>query len=258
MNDRPGPSPKSLNLHRSTSSRSHAIFTITIETVNPQGVLLTAKFHLVDLAGSERAKRTRAEGQTLKEGININKGLLALGNVISALGDEERRKEGGHVPYRDSKLTRLLQDSIGGNSKTLMIACVSPADTNLDESLNTLKYANRARNIKNKPVVNMGSSAAVTAEIAALRKYIQELESRGSEGGGPMTGGPSSEEVMRIESEMKELRGQVQALSLELSRRSREVMAATVEKDKLKLRSVIQGLGFSVRCSGCGKGRALV
>jgi kinesin family protein 4/21/27 len=149
------------------------------------------------------------------------------------------------VPYRDSKLTRLLQDSIGGNSKTLMIACVSPADTNLDESLNTLKYANRARNIKNKPVVNMGSSAAVTAEIAALRKYIQELESRG-EGGGSMAGGPSSEEVMRIESEMKELRGQVQALSLELSRRSREVMAATVEKDKLKLRSVFQCLGFRV------------
>jgi kinesin family protein 4/21/27 len=80
-----------------------------------------AKLHLVDLAGSERAKRTGSGGVRLKEGIHINRGLLALGNVISALGDEKRRKEGAHVPYRDSKLTRLLQDSLGGNSKTVMI-----------------------------------------------------------------------------------------------------------------------------------------
>lgn len=79
-------------------------------------------------------------------------GLLALGNVISALGDERRR--GAHVPYRESKLTRLLQDSLGGNSRTAMIACVSPADDMLEETLNTLKYANRAKNIRNKPVVN--------------------------------------------------------------------------------------------------------
>ncbi len=81
-----------------------------------------AKFHFVDLAGSERAKRTGASGTRLKEGIGINKGLLALGNVISALGDES--KAGSHVPYRDSKITRLLQDSLGGNARTLMIACV--------------------------------------------------------------------------------------------------------------------------------------
>lgn len=79
-------------------------------------------------------------------------GLLALGNVISALGDD--RKRGGHVPYRDSRLTRLLQDSLGGNSQTCMIACVSSADDSLEETLNTLKYANRARNIRNKPIVN--------------------------------------------------------------------------------------------------------
>lgn len=96
-------------------------------------------------------------------------GLLALGNVISALGDEKRRLPGGHVPYRDSKLTRLLQDSLGGNSKTLMIACVSSADDVLDENLNTLKYASRARHIKNRPVVNrqrLGSSGgSVAADI---------------------------------------------------------------------------------------------
>ncbi|EEH56706.1 uncharacterized protein MICPUCDRAFT_17639, partial [Micromonas pusilla CCMP1545] len=130
------------------SSRSHAIFTIHVERRGRDPADVTrAKMHLVDLAGSERAKRTKAEGQRLKEGIQINKGLLALGNVISALGDDKRRHAGGHVPYRDSKLTRLLQDSLGGNSRTVMVACISPADANLDETMSTLKYANRARNI---------------------------------------------------------------------------------------------------------------
>jgi hypothetical protein len=112
---------------------------------------VVAKFHFVDLAGSERAKKTGAEGKTLKEGININMGLLALGNVISALTEANKH---GHVRYRDSKLTRILQDSLGGNSRTTMIACCSPAETNYVETLNTLQYASRARNIKNKPVVN--------------------------------------------------------------------------------------------------------
>ncbi|KAI3778903.1 hypothetical protein L2E82_08292 [Cichorium intybus] len=94
--------------------------------------------HLVDLAGSERAKKTGADGMRLREGIYINKGLLALGNVISALGDDKKQKEGGNVPYRDSNFTRLLQDSLGGNSKTVMIVCVSPADTNAEETLNLL------------------------------------------------------------------------------------------------------------------------
>ena len=112
---------------------------------------MVAKFHFVDLAGSERAKSTGATGAVLKEGININKGLLSLGNVISALTDEKGK---AHVPYRDSKLTRILQDSLGGNSRTVMVACCSPAHTNYEETLNSLKYASRARNIKNKPVVN--------------------------------------------------------------------------------------------------------
>lgn len=109
------------------SSRSHAIVTITIEQTlldeesgEDSGVVLTARMHLVDLAGSERVKKTMAEGARMKEGIHINKGLLALGNVINALSDEKRRV-GGHIPYRDSKITRLLQDSLGGNSKTILI-----------------------------------------------------------------------------------------------------------------------------------------
>lgn len=109
---------------------------------------LTSKFHFVDLAGSERLKRTNAVGERAKEGININLGLLALGNVISALSDDT--KKSSFVPYRDSKLTRILQNSLGGNSRTLMIACISPSDADFMETLSTLNYANRAKNIKNK------------------------------------------------------------------------------------------------------------
>ncbi|KZC08147.1 Chromosome-associated kinesin KIF4A [Dufourea novaeangliae] len=154
------------------SSRSHAIFTVSIyqQKLDDPNTATAAKFHLVDLAGSERSKKTQATGERFKEGVNINKGLLALGNVISQLG------EGGsmsYVGYRDSKLTRLLQDSLGGNSMTLMIACVSPADYNLDETLSTLRYADRARKIKNKPVVNQDPKVS---EINRLNKVVQELK----------------------------------------------------------------------------------
>ncbi|KAB2030223.1 hypothetical protein ERO13_D05G208100v2 [Gossypium hirsutum] len=169
------------------SSRSHAIFTITLEQMHklnpvsgdgsPNDIMseeyLCAKLHLVDLAGSERAKRTGSDGMRFKEGVHINKGLLALGNVISALGDEKKRKEGVHVPYRDSKLTRLLQDSLGGNSRTVMIACISPADINAEETLNTLKYANRARNIQNKPVVNRDP---MSNEMLKMRQQLEHLQ----------------------------------------------------------------------------------
>ncbi|TPX52562.1 hypothetical protein SeMB42_g01346 [Synchytrium endobioticum] len=139
---------------------------------------LTSKFHFVDLAGSERLKRTHAEGDRKKEGIAINQGLLALGNVISALGDETRRAS--HVPYRDSKLTRLLQDSLGGNSQTMMLACVSPADTNMNETRNTLEYANRAKNIKNRVMINQewGATAEKDREIRALRSEVSHLRTQ--------------------------------------------------------------------------------
>uniref|UniRef100_A0A673B580 Kinesin-like protein n=1 Tax=Sphaeramia orbicularis TaxID=375764 RepID=A0A673B580_9TELE len=152
------------------SSRSHAIFTITLEQRRGADRVdsVVSKLHLVDLAGSERQKKTKAEGDRLKEGININRGLLALGNVISALGDESKKNT--FVPYRDSKLTRLLQDSLGGNSHTLMIACVSPADSNMEETINTLRYADRARKIKNKPIVNIDPRVA---EMSRLKKQVQ-------------------------------------------------------------------------------------
>lgn len=180
------------------SSRSHAIFTITLEQMRKLNPVvsgdgspietvhedyLCAKLHLVDLAGSERAKRTGSDGMRFKEGVHINKGLLALGNVISALGDEKKRKEGNHVPYRDSKLTRLLQDSLGGNSRTVMIACISPADINAEETLNTLKYANRARNIQNKPVINRDPMSSEMLKMRQQLEFLQaELCARG--GGG--------------------------------------------------------------------------
>merc|ERR1719410_2596793 len=158
------------------SSRSHAIFTLTMESKpGPSAVnqnITISKFHLVDLAGSERQKKTKADGERLKEGININMGLLALGNVISALGDEKRGPD-SHIPYRDSKLTRLLQDSLGGNSHTLMVACVSPADSNLEETISTLRYADRARKIKNKPIVNKDPR---NEELSRLRNQVQQLQ----------------------------------------------------------------------------------
>jgi len=129
----------STTLMNDSSSRSHAIFTVFIEqhfiedlyktdTQEVDEGFVTAKFHFVDLAGSERIKKTGATGSTLREGININMGLLCLGNVISALTDPATKgNPNKFVPYRDSKLTRILQDSLGGNSNTYMIACVSPA-----------------------------------------------------------------------------------------------------------------------------------
>uniref|UniRef100_A0A9J7ZUJ0 Kinesin motor domain-containing protein n=1 Tax=Cyprinus carpio carpio TaxID=630221 RepID=A0A9J7ZUJ0_CYPCA len=199
------------------SSRSHAIFTISLEQRRKgDNDVMVSKLHLVDLAGSERQKKTKAEGDRLKEGISINRGLLCLGNVISALGDES--KKGTFVPYRDSKLTRLLQDSLGGNSHTLMIACVSPADSNIEETINTLRYADRARKIKNKPVLNVDPRAV---EMKRLRQQVQELQvmllhARG--GVAPvLTGSEPAETVSNILEQNRCLQGENSKLSRELS-----------------------------------------
>ncbi|XP_023694119.1 kinesin-like protein KIF3A isoform X1 [Paramormyrops kingsleyae] len=171
------------------SSRSHAIFTITIEC-SEKGLdgdqhVRMGKLHLVDLAGSERQGKTGATGQRLKEATKINLSLSTLGNVISALVDGKST----HVPYRNSKLTRLLQDSLGGNSKTMMCANIGPADYNYDETISTLRYANRAKNIKNKARINEDPKDALLREfqkeIEELRKKLEEGEEiSGSEGSG--------------------------------------------------------------------------
>ena len=156
-----------MNLH---SSRSHAIFTITVECSEKgqdgQQHFRVGKLHLVDLAGSERQSKTKATGKRLKEATKINLSLSTLGNVISALVDGKS----SHIPYRNSKLTRLLQDSLGGNSKTLMVANVGPAAYNYDETLSTLRYANRAKNIKNHAKVNEDPKDAL------MRQYQKEIE----------------------------------------------------------------------------------
>ncbi|CAN1340973.1 Kinesin-like protein KIN-4C [Linum perenne] len=216
------------------SSRSHAIFTISMEqkkiTLCSNGVnnddmcddILRAKLHLVDLAGSERAKRTGADGLRFKEGIHINKGLLALGNVISALGDEKKRKEGGH-------------DSLGGNSKTVMIACVSPADTNAEETLNTLKYANRARNIQNKAVINRDPNAV---QLQRMRSQIEQLQAelciyRGD------ANAPFDEiqilkhKVALLEASNGELHKELQERQMSFEHLNQRAIDAQVEKDKL-------------------------
>ncbi|CAB4040001.1 kinesin KIF27, partial [Paramuricea clavata] len=141
---------------------------------------MSAKFHFVDLAGSERAHRTGNVGERFKESVHINSGLLALGNVISALSDS--KKKAGHIPYRDSKITRILKDSLGGNARTVMLTCLSPAAADLAENLNSLKYATRARHIKNKPIVNRDPQAAKLAEmqdeIQALREELQRTRAK--------------------------------------------------------------------------------
>ena len=150
------------------SSRSHAVLTITITQIGIDGSEIISKLNLVDLAGSENVGRSEAHGMALTEAQNINKSLSALGNVINALTDSRR----GHIPYRDSKLTYFLQDSLGGNSKTIMIATVSPATSVVFETLNTIKFAKRAKDIKNIPKLNRNESTI------NLLKIIEQLNGK--------------------------------------------------------------------------------
>lgn len=186
------------------SSRSHSVFTIKVEqktnTELEGGVtreqIVKAKLNLVDLAGSERANKTGATGSTLKEGANINMSLMALGNVINALSESAASKgQKRHIPYRDSKLTRLLQESLGGNSATVMLAAISPADYNYDETLSTLKYAHRAKSIENVVVRNEDMQERM---IRDLKNEIENLKKQLQSGGGGLID-------QEAESKLKEL-----------------------------------------------------
>ncbi|KAF9932111.1 Kinesin-like protein kif21b [Linnemannia zychae] len=247
-----------------TSSRSHAIFSVILKQQKaeepepvpegeeePAAVVvpskndkqplkkLASKFHFVDLAGSERLKRTRAVGDRAKEGISINSGLLALGNVISALGDESRKSS--HVPYRDSKLTRLLQDSLGGNSATLMLACVSGADQDVSETISTLVYANRARNIRNRVVINQDFRDSANSEIAQLRAEINRLKMENSSFRA-MGSGPAAElDQRRAAEEMRALRGEVTRLRERLRESSSELCDVLAERDTLLVEREVTG-----------------
>ncbi|KAL9913724.1 kinesin-like protein at 54D isoform 1-T1 [Glossina fuscipes fuscipes] len=157
------------------SSRSHTILTVHIvsEQQTDGGVFLSkhGKINFVDLAGSELTKKTMSAGKTLQEANNINKSLMVLGYCIASLSDNKKRF--GHIPYRDSQLTKLLADSLAGNGVTLMIACVSPARYNFAETLNTLRYASRAKRIRTKPVIMMDPREAL---ILSLKREIKSLE----------------------------------------------------------------------------------
>ncbi|KEY65486.1 hypothetical protein S7711_08325 [Stachybotrys chartarum IBT 7711] len=167
-----------------TSSRSHAVFTIMLKQIHhdmetDETTERSSRIRLVDLAGSERAKATEATGARLREGSNINKSLTTLGRVIAALADPKQFRSGKRkdvVPYRDSILTWLLKDSLGGNSKTAMIACIAPSD--YEETLSTLRYADQAKRIRTRAVVNQDhmSTAERDAQIAAMAEEIRTLQ----------------------------------------------------------------------------------
>ncbi|XP_033271776.1 kinesin-like protein KIF27 isoform X3 [Orcinus orca] len=204
------------------SSRSHAIFTISLHQVakNKEAAEdgswyshhhIVSKFHFVDLAGSERVTKTGNTGERFKESIQINSGLLALGNVISALGDPRRKSS--HIPYRDAKITRLLKDSLGGSAKTVMITCVSPSSLDFDESLNSLKYANRARNIRNKPTLNFSPESdrmgEMEFEIKLLREALQSQQASSNQTSQiHREGTPDKNRIHSLEEQVAQLQGE--------------------------------------------------
>ena len=194
------------------SSRSHTIFTIVIQTreiaLGSEGIVRTGKLHLVDLAGSENAKRSGADAEAQQEAKNINTSLLTLGRVINALttGDQ-------HIPYRDSKLTRLLKESLGGKAKTAIIATISPSTINLEETMSTLEYAYRAQSIKNTPQQNTtGSQRHLIDHLSELQQLKSKLAMQARKDGGLWI---SEEEAQNTQQKMTELECQVETLRVE-------------------------------------------
>ncbi|XP_052279055.1 kinesin-like protein KIF3A [Dreissena polymorpha] len=217
-----------MNLH---SSRSHAIFTVTIECsdkgLDGEQHIRAGKLHLVDLAGSERQAKTGATGQRLKEATKINLSLSTLGNVISALVDGKS----SHIPYRNSKLTRLLQDSLGGNSKTTMIANVGPADYNYDETISTLRYANRAKNIQNKAKINEDPKDAL---LRQFQKEIEELRKQLEDGVTDDEGSEESEEEV-MENGVKVRRKKKKTKKAHISKEKMLEIQSKIDADRRKL-----------------------
>uniref|UniRef100_A0A8D0L652 Kinesin-like protein n=1 Tax=Sphenodon punctatus TaxID=8508 RepID=A0A8D0L652_SPHPU len=205
-----------------TSSRSHAVFQIYLrqqdKTASISRNVRIAKMSLIDLAGSERASAANTKGARLREGANINRSLLALGNVINALADPKSKKQ--HIPYRNSKLTRLLKDSLGGNCRTIMMAAVSPSSMFYDDTYNTLKYANRAKDIKSSlksNVVSLDSHISQYVKICdeqkkeimmlkeKLRVYEEEKASVPENHGTGIVSNQQEIEIQRFEEILKSL-----------------------------------------------------
>ncbi|KAL8653560.1 MAG: hypothetical protein Q9226_003805 [Calogaya cf. arnoldii] len=239
------------------SSRSHAVFSLNLvqrknkaQQLSPQEkrysmpvdalspsdnwVTIDSKLHFVDLAGSERLKNTQASGERAKEGISINAGLASLGNVISQLSS---RQAGSHVSYRDSKLTRLLQDSLGGNAITYMIACVTPAEFHLSETLNTVHYAQRARAIQTKPLIQQVPDDSdkqsiierLRAEVSFLREQIRGTERGDRRGHHTQDGGERQSEVeIELQNHLLDVQESYTALS---QRHAKLISEITIARD---------------------------
>eukprot|EP00931_Biecheleriopsis_adriatica_P076794 TRINITY_DN5046_c0_g1_i1.p1 TRINITY_DN5046_c0_g1~~TRINITY_DN5046_c0_g1_i1.p1 ORF type:complete len:1104 (-),score=351.24 TRINITY_DN5046_c0_g1_i1:229-3540(-) len=195
-------------LMNATSSRAHTVLTIEFKQVSEAGGQQGQKLsliNLVDLAGSEKAGQTGASGDRLKEGCAINKSLSALGNVIEKLADKAtgKAKAGAVVPYRDSKLTRLLQNALGGSSKTVMICAISPASSNYEETLSTLRYADRAKRIKNAATINENPQDKLIRQLREENEKLRNMVGEGQPAGGE--GGPSAEEMARSQAEIQAL-----------------------------------------------------
>ncbi|EDV25164.1 Kinesin-like protein KIF3A [Trichoplax sp. H2] len=219
------------------SSRSHAIFSITVECSEkgPDGEqhVRVGKLHLVDLAGSERQTKTGATGVRLKEATKINLSLSTLGNVISALVDGRST----HIPYRNSKLTRLLQDSLGGNAKTVMIATVGPSIYNVEESISTLRYANRAKNIKNHAKINEDPKDAMLRQFQQeIEKLKKQLENEGYEEGSSEGSEYSGEEEIGEDGKPKPRRRRKKKGKRPISPGKREIMMKQIEEEKAALK----------------------
>ncbi|XP_014854313.1 PREDICTED: kinesin-like protein KIF18A isoform X1 [Poecilia mexicana] len=235
-----------------TSSRSHAVFQIYLRqqdktaSLNPN--VCIAKMSLIDLAGSERASATNAKGARLREGANINRSLLALGNVINALADPKSKK--AHIPYRDSKLTRILKDSLGGNCRTVMIANVSPSSKSYDDTQNTLKYANRAKEIKSSlksNVVSLDSHIGQYAvicekqrqEILQLKQKLKEYEEKNAVASNTISSQKQAE-FKRVSEALQSIfssRAQIRREQLDLERqlKANELRQCYSEEDNLQV-----------------------
>ncbi|TVY46899.1 Kinesin-like protein [Lachnellula occidentalis] len=253
-----------------TSSRSHAVFTLTLtqkklDVETNMSMEKAAKISLVDLAGSERANSTGATGARLKEGAEINRSLSTLGRVIAALADlsdpkaKKKGKGANQVPYRDSVLTWLLKDSLGGNSMTAMIAAISPADINFDETLSTLRYADSAKRIKNHAVVNEDANARMIRE---LKEELATLRGKLTGGGGGATeevyaeGTPLEKQIVSIvtpdgtvkkvsKAEIAEQLNQSEKLYSDLNQTWEEKLQKTEEIHKER-ESALEELGISI------------
>lgn len=242
------------------SSRSHSVFTITVESQEfdekGESHVKVGKLNIVDLAGSERQSKTGATGERLKEATKINLSLSTLCHVISSLTDSKAT----YIPYRDSKLTRILQDSLGGNTKTVMIAAIGPADYNVDETLSTLRYASRAKHIQNKPRINEDPKDAMIREfhdeITRLREQLAaasggklnitgEPGMQGAAGGGEtiiekkMVVGVDPERIKEMEAQLESEKKSIRK-EFEKQRAKIESKAAVTEEERAKLLSELE------------------